>query len=97
MTTNLEQRLDHYIHEQMQHKHIPGLSLAVIQDSVTVSETNSGRRFCSSLPQSPRRFRKRRGFFLAGFSVIIPHKRSDRPAYSHPPTGRWVSARLSVG
>lgn len=42
MTTNLEQHLDHYIHEQMQRKHIPGLSLAVIQDGVTVSEKNYG-------------------------------------------------------
>ena len=42
MTTNLEQRLDHYIHEHMQRKRIPGLSLAVIQDGVTVSEKNYG-------------------------------------------------------
>lgn len=42
MNTHLEQQLDHYIHEQMQRKHIPGLSLAVIQDGATVSEKNYG-------------------------------------------------------
>ncbi len=32
MTTNLEQQLDSYIHDHMQRKLIPGLSLAVIKE-----------------------------------------------------------------
>lgn len=42
MTTNLEQPLDRYIHEQMRRKLIPGLSLAVIKDGATVIEKNYG-------------------------------------------------------
>ena len=39
---NLEQKLDRYIQEQMQRKLIPGLSLAVIKDSVTIIEKSYG-------------------------------------------------------
>lgn len=37
-----EQKLDTYINEQMQRKHIPGLSLAVIKDGATVVEQSYG-------------------------------------------------------
>ena len=37
-----EQDLDHYINEQMQRKHIPGLALAVIKDGATVIEKSYG-------------------------------------------------------
>jgi CubicO group peptidase (beta-lactamase class C family) len=39
---NLKHKLDHYIHEQMQRKLIPGLSLAVIKDGVPVVEKSYG-------------------------------------------------------
>jgi D-alanyl-D-alanine carboxypeptidase len=42
ITLTFEQKLDTYINEQMQRKHIPGLSLAVIKDGVTVVEQNYG-------------------------------------------------------
>ena len=37
-----EQKLDNSINEQMQHKHIPGLSLAVIKEGATVIEQSYG-------------------------------------------------------
>lgn len=42
MTTNLDQKLDTYIHEHMQRKLIPGLSLAVIKAGATVIEKSYG-------------------------------------------------------
>lgn len=42
MNPNLEQQLDTYIHEHMQRKLIPGLSLAVIKDGATVIEKSYG-------------------------------------------------------
>lgn len=37
-----EQKLDNYINEEMQRKHIPGLSLAVIVDGAAVIEKSYG-------------------------------------------------------
>jgi len=42
MTISLEQKLNHYIHEHMERKLIPGLSLAVIKDGVTVIDKSYG-------------------------------------------------------
>ena len=42
MTTSLEQKLNNYIHDHMQRKLIPGLSLAVIKDGAIVIEKNYG-------------------------------------------------------
>ena len=42
MNPNFEQILDSYIHEQMQHKRLPGLSLAVIKDGATIIEKSYG-------------------------------------------------------
>ncbi|MEZ4861006.1 MAG: serine hydrolase domain-containing protein [Caldilineaceae bacterium] len=42
MNPNLEQQLDTYIYEHMQRKLIPGLSLAVIKDGVTMIEKSYG-------------------------------------------------------
>jgi D-alanyl-D-alanine carboxypeptidase len=42
MNPNLEQQLDTYIQEQMQRKHIPGLSLAVIKDGAILIEKSYG-------------------------------------------------------
>lgn len=39
MTIDFSQQLDTYIHEHMQRKLITGLSLAVIKDGVTASES----------------------------------------------------------
>ena len=38
MTVDFSQQLDTYIHEHMQRKLIPGLSLAVIKDGATLIE-----------------------------------------------------------
>jgi len=42
MTIDFSQQLDTYIHDHMQRKLIPGLSLAVIKDGVTVIENSYG-------------------------------------------------------
>lgn len=42
MNLNLTQKVDRYIAADMQHKHIPGLALAVIKNSATVIEKNYG-------------------------------------------------------
>jgi hypothetical protein len=37
---SVAQQLDSYIHRQMQQKHIPGLSLAVMKNGATIIENN---------------------------------------------------------
>jgi CubicO group peptidase (beta-lactamase class C family) len=39
---SIEQQLDSYVHEQMRQIHIPGLSLAVIQNGATIIAKNYG-------------------------------------------------------